>query len=136
MRYDVYEIKNQSEYCGEFDDLTLKTFLENLPLSKKDIHAFYRAVMSNKSDTNTIRVQNDWSVEIEKITPFEYTDQFMTVLYDMYHYDIWSDEMIRNIIDEAEAIGWDDSKEAFRLLDTLLPCEISRSLIKRLPFLN
>lgn len=91
--------------------------------------------MSDKDKTQTLCVRDDyWSIEVAVAKPFASTEQFMSLIFDAYHYDAWSDEMIRSIVDKAA--GFDNQREAFAFLDRMLPDEIQRNYVKRLPFLN
>ena len=140
--YDVWETKNQeTRYLGEFDLLGLKTFIMGLPTSNAELTSFYQTFLSSKADLSnknkkqTLRVRGDyWSVDIAVAKPFDSIEQFMSLIFDMYHYNSWSDEMIRSII--SEAAGFDNRKEAFAFLDRMLPSEIQRNYVERLPFLN
>lgn len=136
MTFDIWETKHQEDYRGEFDEKDLRSFLSDFPISAQKADDFCQTVMSDKNSTKTktLYIRNDWTIDVRQAKPFTSIDQFVTWVFDAYHYGTWIDEMMRNIIDEAAC--FEDNTKAFEFLDRMLPSEISRKLIKRLPFLS
>lgn len=131
MNFYIWERKNQTEHRGEYSEAELKSFLEKLPLPVQERNTFYRLVMSSNK-IETLFVNSIHTVTVVELVDFTSPDEFMTMIWDIFSYNMWSDQMIRNIIDES--VAFDDPAKAFNFLDHMLPDEIPREIIKRLPF--
>lgn len=134
VRFYVWKTNSQEDYEGEFDKLALQSYLANLPISAQEVNGFYQTILSDEDKKHTLYINNSVKITVAWAKPFTSNDQFMSLIWDMYYYNLWSDEMIRNIIDEAA--GLNSQTEAFELLDRLLPSEIPREFIDKLPFLQ
>lgn len=133
MDFYVWETKNQEQNRGVYSDAKLKSYLEKLQLPVQERNSFCRLVASSRK-SETLFINSFHLINAVKIVDFTSTDEFMTQLWDIFNHNIWSDQMIRNIIDEA--VGFDDRTKAFDFLDHMLPDEIPREFVKHLPFLQ
>ena len=131
MDFYVWETKNQEQNRGVYSETKLKSYLEKLQLPVQERNSFCRLVASSNK-TETLFINSTHIINAVKIIDFTSPDEFMKMIWDIFSYNMWSDQMIRNIIDESA--GFDDRTDAFNFLDRMLPDEIPRELVKCLPF--
>lgn len=133
MDFYVWETKNLERNCGVYSEAKLKSYLEKLQLPVQERNSFCRLIASSNK-YETLFINSIHLISAVKIVDFTLSDEFMTQLWDIFNYNMWADQMIRNIIDEAA--GFDDHAKAFEFLDHMLPDEIPREFVKHLPFLQ
>lgn len=118
-----------------FNETELRTFLLTL-MSPESIDTMLKSILSDNktNETYSLLGNGERSINIVTIDSYNSKDEFTQQIFAEYKYNTWIDEMINNVIDTA--LSMPRTRKAYDYLCKMLPDEIPRDMIKRLPFKN